>query len=51
MKCDCDDWKENASIVDSALVLYVLRGNEGIEKGGKYCLWCGKKLKKEKNDN
>lgn len=50
MKCDCDDWKENAPIVDSALLLSGLHGYKGIKKGGKYCLWCGKKLKKEKNE-
>jgi len=45
--CDCDEWKDNSEIIDSALIQYTLRGFGKLKNSFNYCPYCGKELKKE----
>jgi len=46
MKCKCKDWKENAGLIDSAIMLYYTHGFGELKKSFGYCPYCGKRLKK-----
>ena len=48
-ECNCDDWKENISKLNSSFTLQSIHGLGGYS--GKvfiYCPWCSKKLKEER---
>ena len=42
--CKCKDWKENAPIMDSAIIMAITHGGKGLKKSGNFCLYCGKPL-------
>ena len=42
--CDCLAWKDNCNIIDSAIIMYGLRGGEKLKNSFFYCPWCGKLL-------
>ena len=49
MKCNCKNWKENISKLNSGFTMSWVHGCKGYT--GKiiiYCPWCGKKLKETK---
>lgn len=48
--CDCKKWKDNCSIIDSAIIMQGLRGGEKLKDSFKYCPWCGKFLECTKDD-
>lgn len=47
-ECKCGDWKENISIINSAILLYDGHGFGGLKKSFNYCPYCGKILKEIK---
>lgn len=47
-ECNCKNWKENASILDSAIILYSNHGMGQIKNSFTFCPWCGDRLKKVK---
>ncbi len=51
-KCKCKDWKENDSILTSALMLYHNHGFGvgGLNKSFTYCPYCGNKLEEIKEN-
>ena len=44
MECKCKNFKENAEIIDGALISTMLRGDRIKFKPIMYCPWCGKRL-------
>lgn len=45
--CECKEWKDNCDILDSALILALTHGGEGLKKSFFYCPWCGELLKED----
>lgn len=42
--CKCKDWKENAPIMDSAIIMAITHGGIGLKKSGNFCPYCGEPL-------
>jgi hypothetical protein len=48
--CDCGKWKDNCNIIDSAIIMYGLRGGEKLKDSFEYCPWCCKFLEQEASE-
>lgn len=48
MNCNCDEWKENAPIIDTALALAGSHGFKTLKKSFSYCPYCNKNIRKPK---
>ena len=44
VECDCEDWQINIPMIDSALQMSRVHGNEMPVKMANYCLYCCKKI-------
>jgi hypothetical protein len=43
-ECNCKDWKKNWGLIEGALVIAALHGQNERVKIFERCPWCGKKL-------
>lgn len=50
-ECKCKEWKENIPILESTLIMQIVRGHsDGLNKSFDFCPYCGKKLSETKKE-
>ena len=47
-ECNCNDWKENTPIIETALTLALQHGMSGLKKSTRFCMYCGSSLTQSK---